>query len=398
MPTARFTKGVLEQLIKAKTDRLIFDEQHPGFGLRIYASGAPPVWFVKYSAKGVQRRMVLGPASWGNIDAMRDLAGTVRAKAKLGTDVMAEERKARAQPRAKTMGEVVEPYLAARKHELRSRSLYIYTLYLNQHWAPLHRKALKDITRHDILPMLSEMARERGEVTSDRARSCLSSLMVWAIMEGYRDDNPCDHMRNRASTEGRDRVLTEEEIIAVWRAAGENGLFGKAVQLIMLTGCRKTEICGLLWPEVNLDERQLELPAERVKIGKPFLVCLSEPAAKILEDVPVVVDQPRLFGTFSASRHMDDLRALLPGDMAHWSLHDVRRSFSTHANEQGMAPPHVIETALGHLVGNKVSRTYNRALYLAERRQLMDVWAQHVMDLVAGRKRKVISIRRSKVA
>jgi integrase len=166
----------------------------------------------------------------------------------------------------------------------------------------------------------------------------------------------------------------------------------------MLTGCRKTEIFGLLWPEVNLDERQLELPAERVKIAKPFLVCLSEPAAKILEDVPVVVDQPRLFGIFSASRYMDDLRALLPTNMAHWSLHDLRRSFSTHANERGMAPPHVIETALGHLVGNKVSRTYNRALYLAERRQLMAVWAQHIMALTAGRKRKVISIRRSKVA
>ena len=116
------------------------------------------------------------------------------------------------------------------------------------------------------------------------------------------------------------------------------------------------------------------------------------------ESVPAIVDQPGLFGAFSTSRYMDELRAKLPADMAHWTLHDLRRSFSTHANELGLAPPHVIEVALGHLIGNRVSRTYNRAQYLAERQQLMDVWAQHLSDLVAGRKRKVIPMRRGKVA
>jgi integrase len=166
----------------------------------------------------------------------------------------------------------------------------------------------------------------------------------------------------------------------------------------MLCGSRKSEICGLLWPEVNLDERLLELPADRVKIKKPFVICLSDAAAEIVESVPTVVDEPRLFGTFSASRYMDDLRTRLPADMPHWTLHDIRRSFATHANEEGLAPPHVIETAMGHLVGTKVSRAYNRALYLAERRQLADVWAQYLADLVGGRKRKVIPLRRGRVA
>jgi integrase len=396
MPVARFTKDVVEKLLKVKADRLTFDEQYPGFGLRTYKSGAAPVWFVKYSAKGVQRRMVLGYASWGNLEAARDQAGTVRAEAKLGKDVVAEERKARAEPRPKTLGELVEPYLEDRgkgDKKLRARSLYIYDLYLRDHWKPLHRKSIRDITRHDILPMLSEMARQRGDVTSDRAKSCLSRLMHWAIMEGYRDTNPLADIDNRASTEGRDRVLRADELVAVWNAAGECGLFGKAVRLLMLTGCRKTEICGLMWPELNLEQRLLELPAERVKIKRPVIVCLSEPAVEILESVPAVVGQPLLFGKFSASRHMDDLRALVPA-VEGWTLHDIRRSYSTHANERGLAPPHVIECALGHLVGNKVSRTYNRALYEAERRQLADVWAQHLADLVAGRRPKVVPLRK----
>jgi integrase len=353
---------------------------------------------VKYAAKGVQRRMVLGVATWGNLDAMRDLAETVRAKAKMGTDTLAEERKARAEPRARTLGELVEPYLEKYAKETRERSHYIAGLYLRQHWKPLHRKALREITRHDLLPMLSEMARERGDVTSDRARTTLSGLMGWAINEGYRDDNPCRDIDNRGSTEGRDRVLTEAELVAVWKTAGDCGPFGQAVRLLMLCGSRKMEICGLLWPEIKLDERLIELPAERVKINKPFVICLSDQAAEILESVPAVVDQPRLFATFSQSRYMDDLRAKLPADMPHWTLHDLRRSFSTHANEQGLAQPHVIDCAMGHIVGNVVSRKYNKALYLDERRQLMDVWGRHVADLVAGRKRKVIPMRRGKIA
>jgi integrase len=398
MPTAKFTKDTVETLIKAKADVLIFDAQHPGFALRTYKSGAPAVWCVKYSAGGVQRRMVLGKASWGNMEAMRDLAEVTRAKAKMGHDTLAVERAARAQPRPKTLGELVEPYLKTYAKDTRVRTQYIATSYLQKLWKPLHKKPLRDITRHDLLPLLSEMARDRGDVTSDRARSSLSGLMAWAINEGYRDDNPCRDIDNRASTEGRDRVLTPDELVAVWKTAGECGLFGKAVRLLVLCGSRKTEITGLLWPEVNLDERLLELPAERVKIKKPFLICLSDPAAEILESVPAIVDQPKLFGTFSPSRYMEDLRAKLPGDMPHWTLHDLRRSFATHANEEGLAPPHVIETALGHVVGNKVSRTYNRALYLNERRQLADVWGQYVADLVAGRKRKVIPMRRGKVA
>ncbi len=64
---------------------LTFDEQHPGFGLRTYASGAPPVWFVKYSARGVQRRMVLGLGVVGQHGRHARPGGHVRAKAKLGT-------------------------------------------------------------------------------------------------------------------------------------------------------------------------------------------------------------------------------------------------------------------------------------------------------------------------
>jgi integrase len=404
MATVRFTRDTIEKLIKRKADGLYFDETHRGFGLRTYKSGAPATWFVKYDAAGVQRRMTLGIATTGNVDAMRDLAETTRAKAKLGTDTLAEQRAERAKPKPKTLGELVEPYLKDRtpvpgkpveEFHLRKRSLYISRLYLKgPYWETLHKKPLVAITRKDIVPLIDEMKEKRGAVTADRAKTVLSSLFGWAMDKDYAEANPCADIRNRASSSGRSRVLTEDELAAVWKAADDGSLFGKVVRLLILTGTRKNEICGLLWPEVKLDERLLDLPAERVKTKLPFLICLADQAIAILKTVPAVVDQPRLFGTFSASRYIDDFRAKLPADMPHWTLHDLRRSFSTHANEQGMAPPHVIESALGHLVGNKVSQTYNKALYLSERRRLMDVWGRYVADLVAGRRRKVVPLRK----
>jgi integrase len=393
MATAKFTKDTVERLIKRKADALTFDESSPGFFLRSYKSGAPAVWCVKYSAGGAPRRMVLGKASYGNMASMRELAEVTRAKAKLGTDTLAEQRSERAKPRSKTLGELVEPYLKARENDknkpMRKRSLYISRLYLEKHWKPLQKRPVGEITRKEIVALVHEMEETRGAVTADRAKTVLSTFYRWA-MDKYVESNPCADIGNKASSGGRERVLSETELVAIWKAADDGSAFGKAVRLLMLTGARKMEVVGLMWPEVNTTQRLLELPAERVKIGKPFLIALSDPALEILSTVPAIVEQDRLFASFSASRYMDDFRAKLPADMEHWTLHDLRRSFSTHANEQGMAPPHIIDCAMGHIVGNKVSRTYNRALYIAERRQLMDIWAQHIADLVAGRKRKVL--------
>jgi integrase len=398
MPTTRFTKATVEKLIATKADGLHFDETHPGFGLRTYASGAPATWFVKYSAGGRQRRMTLGIATATNADAMRDLAETTRAKAKLGTDTLAEQRAERAKPREKTLGDLVEPYLRHYAEHTRKRSHYIAGLYLRgAYWKALHKRPIGEITRRDIVPIVDEMKEARGAVTADRAKTVLSSLYGWALDKGYVDANPCADIRNRAPGGGRDRVLSSDELVEVWKACEDLGLFGKAVRLLMLTGARKTEICGLRWPEVRLDERLLDLPAERVKTNLPHLICLSDQALAILNTVPAIAGEPHLFRTFSATRYMEELRGKLK-DMPHFTLHDMRRSFSTHANELGLAPPHVIESALGHVIGGKIARTYNKAQYLPERRKLMDLWGNHVSTLVSGRQNKVTPIRRKPAA
>jgi integrase len=394
MPT--FKRDVVERLMKRKEDALHFDEASPGFFLRTYASGAPAAFGVKYSVGGRQRRMNLGPASASNLQTMRDMAETVRAKAKLGEDTLGQQQAERARPKTPTLGKLVPRYLKDREHNLRPRSHYIASIYLNKHWKALHASAIDGIGRKDIVPIIDEIADSGRRVTADRARTQLSAFFMWAIDKGYLETNPTMHIKDRAPPGSRERVLSEDEMVAVWTAAGDGHDFGKVVRLLMLTACRKMEIVGLMWPEIDFAKRVIELPGARTKNKRAFTLPLSDQALAILKSCHAIAAQDRLFVSFSASRYKDDLDARLPADMPHWTLHDMRRTFVTHMAENGFAPPHVIEACVNHIGTSKagVAGVYNKATYANEKRQALDMWGQYVADLVAGRRRNIVVLRK----
>src|SRR5262245_29479111 len=73
--------------------------------------------------------------------------------------------------------------------------------------------------------------------------------------------------------------------------------------------------------------------------------------------------------------------------LPHWTLHDLRRSFTTHVNELGFAAPHVTESILNHISGaakSGVAGVYNRAAYLKERREALEQWGRYLTGLIAG--------------
>ena len=214
--------------------------------------------------------------------------------------------------------------------------------------------------------------------------------------------------RRQAEGGGRDRVLSEAELVEVWRASGE-GDYGSIVRLLVLTGQRRLEIGDLAWPEIDPDKRQIELPAERTKNHRPHIVPLSDQALALLPSCRKGRDLVfgRRDGGFSGwSKAKGELDARIAAartaagidkPMPAWRLHDLRRSFVTHLNERGFAQPHVVESiinhASGHLAG--VAGIYNKAQYLAERRQALAHWGAHVTALVEGLKSKIVPLRKT---
>src|SRR5215831_1861250 len=147
-----------------------FDASCPGFGLRKQASGHA-TYFVKYSIGKQQRRKTLGPAVPGTLDAIRKEATPVLAKAKLGTDVVGEAKKARQEAeQAKTLGELVPVYLRLREFgneywpKLRPKSLIEAARYLEKAWLPLHGEPLDKISRWRVRSRRDEIVSASGAV------------------------------------------------------------------------------------------------------------------------------------------------------------------------------------------------------------------------------------------
>ncbi len=250
---AKFIEGFVDKMIvpAGARDAQAFDDELPGFGIRKFDSGKAS-YFVKFNVGAQQRRKTLGKVVRGNLKAMRLEASTVLAKARLGTDVVAQARAAAAKSTA-TLGDLVPKYLTAREGELRASSHTEVTRYLTRAWRSLHAHAIDAISRQHVVGVVDDIARDSGNVAADRARVALSGLYGWAIDRGYLDANPTLHVRARAQNKSRERVLTETELIEVWNACPEDD-YGRIVRLLILTGQRRAEIGDLAWSEVARDK------------------------------------------------------------------------------------------------------------------------------------------------
>lgn len=154
---------------------------------------------------------------------------------------------------------------------------------------------------------------------------------------------------------------------------------------MILTGQRRAEIGDLAKSEVDRGKRQIELPPHRTKNHRPHVVPLND---EVLAALPAESETRELlfgagaggFGAWSKAKQELDARitaarteAGIKKAMPAWTLHDLRRSFATHISERGIAQPHVVEAILNHMSGAKVgvAGVYNRAAYLAEKRQAL---------------------------
>lgn len=408
-----------------KTDHLFWDDDIPGFGLRLREGGSRS-WIFQYAIGDKQRRMSLGaaaPESFTKIKikdgdgeqktlkiGIREYAADLHAKVKLGQDPAGEKQQAR-KTATDTFEDVAERFLAFQKAHggrgqgLRQSSYTEAERHLMTHSKTLHRLLLDKIQQRDIANVISAM-RVKHPVTANRVRTSLASLFSWAISEGLVTSNPVTGTK-RTEEKSRDRVLDASELRLIWNAL-EDDHFGSIIKLLALTGQRAAEIAGMRWSELKNDV--LVLPPERTKNHREHLVPLSGPARAIIAAQPRRVDQDGnlrdlIFGfgqgPFSgwgnSKEDLDKRIAKKVGrELPHWTPHDLRRSFATHASGLGIQP-HIIEVILNHVSGFRagVAGIYNRHAYDAEKRTALALWADHLMAIVEDRKSNVAPLRRA---
>jgi integrase len=269
----------------------------------------------------------------------------------------------------------------------------------------------RSIDGHDVHGAVDEARRigvpgieaRRDGASEARARSLHAALSVcfgWLLRHRRIDVNPCVGVWRPRPPAARDRVLSNDEIKAFWKAADAvGGPFGVVSKLLLLTGSRLNEIAELQWGEIAEDGSILHLPGERTKNHRPHIIPLSPLARDLVADQQQIESCPFVFTTNGRTpiSGWSKMKARLDAEMgiAHWRIHDLRRTCVTGMAEIGVAP-HVIEAVVNHISGTRagVAGTYNRSELLAERRAALERWAAHVAGLVAEKPANVTPIRR----
>jgi integrase len=220
----------------------------------------------------------------------------------------------------------------------------------------------------------------------------LRRMCSWAIERGLIETSPCSGIRAPAAETSRDRVLSDDELKAVWRAADALGApYNAFVKLLILTGARRSEVAGMMWREIDFDAKLWTLPAARAKNATEYQIPLSDSAVQTLQALPRIADSDLVFtlsgrvpirGFHNVKTRLD---GLMPADTPTWTLHDIRRTFASGCARLGIAV-HVVEAALNHKSGSikGIAAVYNRYSYDTEKRAAMTAWARHVQVIVSG--------------
>ena len=376
-----------------KTDHIEWDDDLPGFGLRLRAGGNRS-WVAQYrTADGRTRRTSIAIVAKLSPADARQAARKILAKVALGHDPQGEKA-AQRQQALRSVRALIAAYLEAKQPELRPESFRVTKLYLTgPYFKALQVLAVIAVTRSDVAAAIRAIVRNHSTATAAAARRALSAFFAWCIAEGELANgaNPVDGSHRPADPTPRDRVLTDAELVEIWKAACQDDEPGKIIRLLILLGSRRQEVGGMRWSELDLDAGTWTLPAERSKNRRAHTITLPPAALAIINSVPRT-SRDHLFGDRAAdgftawSNAKADLDRRLGDAVKGWRLHDLRRSAATKMADIGVEP-HVVEACLNHYSGHRagVAGVYNRARYEQATKLALVKWADHVLALAECR-------------
>ena len=262
------------------------------------------------------------------------------------------------------------------------------------------RAASEQISRADTAALLDNIAKT-APTSANRTQSILSRCFNWAVESGLLEANPLARMPKRAKEAAKDRVLSPDEIRALWQALDGDGSVATALRFLLLTGLRPGEVAGLEISEVvDIDDparARLEIPASRMKGGRPHVHPLAPMALADRERAtrPEVEGQTHVFPSGFAdrgpvARHTlsQALRRIIeavPDANAirspYPTPHDFRRSVATGLAALGV-PREDRLAVLAHAQDDVHGVHYDKYDRLAEKRRALETWETHVADIV----------------
>lgn len=360
----RLTDISINAILPPASGQAVYKDDGSPLQLRVSAGGAKTFFIVV----GDGKRHTIGRFGEVSLKDAREVARRIRAEKTLG----------RYTPSSVQVAPAREEYLAGIEVRPNTRTYYERNL------GRLSGR-LDAITPRDILRILDGM----GQSSRNQALASFRAFFSWAIRKHYIDRSPCERMTLAKET-ARSRVLSDQELAAVWNATARMGRYGMLVKLLILTAQRRGEIAGL--KSSFIENEICTLPPALTKNKRPHSFPICAQVAKIISEIPSGTT-PLLFparGTKDKlitgwSKHKAALDRRLGGTVGPFTLHDLRRTAATRMAELGVMP-HIIERLLNHVSGeiSGVAAVYNRAKYLAEIRTALELWERHVQAVASA--------------
>lgn len=364
-----------------KGARIYYDDTLIGFGVRVSEGGTKSFILTH----GVRRER----ETIGRLDVLSLQEARTEAKRRLAEYTLGK-------PAALSIewDDALDQYLGECRQRLKSATLKGYTYHLRKHFR-FGRTKLSKLEPIDFVKKLNKLADRRGE--HRHAYVVLHSFVQWAYDKHYFDRHPLDRMKAPRPGRSRERVLSPSELKAVFATAmSGTSYFDKIVALLILTGQRRTQI-GAIHEDWLTDPEVIVIPAEftkhtehRFPIG-PMTQALIEknrPSSPYL--FPASRERRKgqtstVYNSWGNSKAAFDRRLVIAGHkVAHWTLHDLRRTFRTNWSELGVSRD-VAEKYIHHVSGVHagVNGIYDRYKYFSEMKAAVIKWEAYLYGLQA---------------
>jgi integrase len=382
----KLTAGFVKGFVPKKEREIAWDQTLPGFGLMVTGKGHRS-YVVQYRIDGRSRRYTINGGL--ALDDARKQARAVLAEVAAGRDPVADKRSRKLVETGKdTLKAVAENYLVREGDRLRTtirRRQALQRLV----YPTLGALPISQIRRSDVSRLLDQVQDQCGAAMADGVLSLLRRIMNWHAARDDDFESPIVRGMARRTPEQRerDRVLTDDELCAVWHAAESFGSpWGQFVRFLLLTAARRTEVAGMSWSEIS--NGNWTIPKERSKTNTETTLPLSAAAKRVLEELPRIEGCDYAFTTngrapisgFSAFKVKLDIACGATSWTQGWRFHDLRRSARSLLSRASVNPD-IAERCLGHAIGG-VRGVYDRHQYIPEMHRAFESLANQIERIV----------------
>ena len=373
----------------------------PGLFLRITPRDARS-WSVAYKVRGeggysdtgrplvgVQHRITLGRYPHLGLSEARKKASVLLTTVEAGTDPRQAQIAAHRSNRSNTVASVARRFIEQDASKTIESWRRIERT-LEMHILPtLGEMPIRKVSRADVYDLVAKIEKDTGPGAALGAMKNLHRLFEFAIDREIVNKNPAHKLKikNLKSNGDNGRALNDDELRAIWKAAGTLGYPAEPwVKIMMLTGQRRNDWTEASRTEIDFENHLLEIPARRYKSRRDHQVPLPAHAWELIEALPVQADGDFLFSNRAgkvAINSCDQIKKRidkLTGPLADWTWHDFRRTVETRMASLGIVREHR-DAVLGHAKPG-LQKTYNKFTYDLEKREALEAYGALLMEVV----------------